>query len=256
MASTTLTEIFGPANNAYFSNANGRFDRLAFFRMQYDLLDKASTHRSARYLTFESLNALRNANGNFAYVGYEDLADVIGRPYQKDEKTQVQEFNPAEHRPTMVFLGLDLEASKRPEAIQLGSYRGVPYFAIDVSPAHYDTFRSGQSEKGRTHVPTRVDLKLPHDESAILSHARSLLDWNARNRFCGACGGRTLSTHGGSKIICPPADAGVPRKTACSTRIGLHNQAFPRTDATVVIAPISADAKRVLLGRGRKWCVF
>ena len=104
-----------------------------------------------------------------------------------------------------------------------------------------------------TLYPTEIDLKLPHDDSAILSHARSMVDWNLRNRFCSACGGRTLSTQGGAKMVCPPADAGVPRKTACPTRIGLHNQAFPRTDPVIVIAPISADSRRVLLGRGKRW---
>ncbi|KAI5362043.1 Putative NUDIX hydrolase domain, NADH pyrophosphatase-like, Zinc ribbon, NADH pyrophosphatase [Septoria linicola] len=251
MAPSTLTEIFGVGNNAYFSN--GKIDRLAFLRTQHELLDKASKHPSARYLTFNELNALRDSDGNFAYVGYDDLKFWIGEPYEKDEKTQIQDFNPAEHHPRLIFLGLDLEAGCKTPAVSLGLYYGVPYFALDVSSSHYDRFKSRQKSQGRTHVPTRVDLNLSHGDSAILSHARSLIDWNTRNRFCGACGGKMLSTHGGSKVVCPPADAGVPRKTACPTRTGLHNQAFPRTDPTVVIAPVAADAKRVLLGRGKRW---
>lgn len=251
MAPSTLTEIFGDGNNAYFSN--GGLDRLAFLRTQNELLDTALMHPSAKILTFENLNGLRDAAGKFHYVGYEDLADCIGRPYCKDGKTQMQDFDPNRHYPLLIFLGLDLEGSSSSNAVQLGSYRGVPYFAVDVTGPHYDSFKAKQAEQGRKHVPTRIDLELPRAESAILSHARSLLDWNNRNRFCSACGGRTLSTHGGAKVVCPPADAGVPRKTACPTRIGLHNQAFPRTDPTVIIAPISADARRVLLGRGRKW---
>ncbi|CAK1364656.1 Peroxisomal NADH pyrophosphatase NUDT12 [Cercospora beticola] len=250
MAPTTLTEVFGLGNNAYFSN--GKIDRLAFLRTQYDLLDKASRHTSAKYLTFNELNALRDSHGNFAYVGYEDVKDLIGEPFAKDEKAQIQSFDPAEHHPRLVFLGLDLEAGCKTPAVTLGMYHGVPYFALDVSSSYYDNFKAKQTEQGRTHVPTRVDLKLTRDDSSILSHARSLLDWNTRNRFCGACGGKTLSTHGGSKIVCPPAEAGVSRR-ACPTRTGLHNQAFPRTDPTVVIAPISADAKRILLGRGKRW---
>lgn len=253
---TTLTEIFGLGNNAYFSN--GKIDRLAFLRSQSDLLDKASKHPSAKYLTFNDLNALRDSNGNFAYSSYEDLKSWIGEPYAQDEKAQIQNFDPKEHYPRLVFLGLDLEAGCKTPAVTLGMYHGVPYFALDVSSSHYNRFRSKQQqqqqETGKAYTPTRIDLTLNHNDAAILSHARSLLDWNARNRFCGACGGKTLSTHGGSKIVCPPADAGVPRTTtACPTRTGLHNQAFPRTDPTVVIAPISADAKRVLLGRGKRW---
>ena len=243
---STLTEIFGDGNNAYFSD--GKVERLAFLRMQNDLLDKASTHPSARYLTFEDLNGLRDKNGDFAYIKYEDLANLIGRPFLKDEKTRIQEFSPNVHTPTLIFLGLDPDGD-----VELGAHQGTPYFALDVTPAHYASFKERQAEMGRKHVPTRIDLKLPHGESAILSHARSLLDWNSRNRYCSACGGRTLSTHGGAKVVCPPADAGVPRQIACPTRIGLHNQAFPRTDPTVVIAPISADARRILLGRGKRW---
>ena len=243
----SLTEIFGHGNNAYFSN--GPITRLSFLRLQYDLLDKASTHPSARYLTFEELNPLRTPEGKLAFLKYDEVADAIGRPYAKDEKTQIAEFDPDAHHPTLVFLGLDLQPSSDPP-VELGSYSGVPYFALDVTGSHYTSFKASNSYK---YTPTRVDLTLPHGESAIYSHARSFLDWNNRNRFCSSCGGRTLSTHGGAKVVCPPTDKGVPRQRACQTRVGLHNQVFPRTDPTVVIAPISADAKRVLLGRGKRW---
>ncbi|ETN45553.1 uncharacterized protein HMPREF1541_09385 [Cyphellophora europaea CBS 101466] len=246
----SLTEIFGQGNNAYFSN--GPITRLSFLRLQYDLLDKASTHASAKYLTFEELNPLRTTDGNLAFLGYNDVADAIGRPYEKNEKAQIAEFDPAAHHPTLIFLGLDLQPSDDTPAV-LGSYSGVPYFALDVTGGHYTTFKGSIASSGHKFSPTRVDLTLSHPESAIYSHARSFLDWNSRNRFCSSCGGRTLSTHGGAKVVCPPADQGVPRQRACSTRVGLHNQAFPRTDPTVVIAPISADAKRVLLGRGKRW---
>ncbi|KAH9845738.1 Peroxisomal NADH pyrophosphatase NUDT12 [Teratosphaeria destructans] len=248
---STLTEIFGDGNNAYFSN--GPINRLAFLRTQHELLDKASTHPSAKYLTFNELNPLRDVDGQFAYLGYMDVKDTIGRPYEKDEKTQVHEFDPNSHHSTIIFLGLDLEGSISNGGVQLGAYTGTPYFAIDVTPAHYSQFKQQQEFQGRKHTPTRIDLSLTRPNSAILSHARSLLDWNNRNRFCSACGGHTLSTHGGAKVVCPPADKGIARPTACATRVGLHNQAFPRTDPTVIIAPISADAKRVLLGRGKRW---
>ncbi|CZT20725.1 related to NADH pyrophosphatase [Ramularia collo-cygni] len=251
MAPSTLTEIFGDANNAYFSNGN--IDRLAFLRMQNELMDKASTHPYAKYLTFAELNALRSSDGSFSYCSYKDVESFIGRPFAQDEKTLIQEFDPAKHNPTLVFLGLDLEGPDRENTVQLGNYSGVPFFALDVSSSHYDALKAKQAEQGKKHVPTRIDLGLARNDSAVLSHARSLLDWHTRNRFCGVCGGRTMSTHGGAKIVCPPADAGVPRKKTCSTRIGLHNQAFPRTDPTVIIAPISSDARRVLLGRGKRW---
>jgi NAD+ diphosphatase len=240
----SLTEIFGRGNNAYFSN--GQVTRLSFLRTQISELDKALTSPTARILTFEDLNPLRGSDGRLAFLKYKDVAQYIGRPYEKDEKTLLAEFDPSVHQPTLIFLGLDLQA---PDG-SFGGYRGVPYFALDVSGRHYDGLR--EVVTGR-YAPTPVDLTLPHDESATYSHARSLLDWNARNKFCSSCGGRTMSTHGGAKVVCPPADNGVPRQHACPTRVGLHNHQFPRTDPTVVIAPISADAKKILLGRGRRW---
>ncbi|KAF2100757.1 hypothetical protein NA57DRAFT_36296 [Rhizodiscina lignyota] len=247
----SLIDIFGRGNNAYFSK--GPISRLSFMRLQNNLLDTASTHTSAKYLTFSELNPLRTQDGRLAFTTYEEVADAIGRPYVKDEKAQIADFDPAAHYPNLVFLGLDLQQGRVDGGPQLGDYTGVPYFALDVTSSHYDTLKTSLASAGLKHTPTRVDLTLPHSESAIYSQARSLLDWNNRNRFCSSCGGRTLSTHGGAKVVCPPADKGVPRQRACSTRIGLHNQAFPRTDPTVVIAPISADSKRVLLGRGRRW---
>jgi NAD+ diphosphatase len=250
---SSLAGIFGQGHNAYFSN--GPITRLSFIRLNHELLDQASSHPGAKYLTFEELNPLRTSEGKLAFNSYEDVADAVGRPYAKDEKTQIAEFNPDEFHPTLVFLGLDLEdkSTSAGKNVQLGQYSGVPYFALDVTSKRYTTFKEAQKANGLEYKPTRIDLTLDHAHSAIYSHARSLIDWNNRNRFCSSCGGRTLSTHGGAKVVCPPADKGVLRQRACPTRIGLHNQVFPRTDPTAVIAPISADAKRVLLGRGKRW---
>lgn len=243
----SLTQIFGQGHNAYFSN--GPITRLSFLRLQHAELDKALTSPTAQILTFEELNPLRSTDGKLAFLGFDDVAESIGRPYEKDEKTRIAHFDPSAHHPTLIFLGLDLQSSGE----SFGEYKGVPYFALDVTGGHYEGVRSAVKANGRQYTPTRVELTLPHDQSAIYSHARSLLDWNARNRFCSSCGGRTLSSHGGAKVVCPPADNGVPRKRACPTRVGLHNHQFPRTDPTVVIAPISADSKRILLGRGKRW---
>ncbi|OCT50741.1 NADH pyrophosphatase [Cladophialophora carrionii] len=275
-ANPSLSDIFGRGHNAYFSN--GPITRLSFIRLNNQLLDRASTHPSARYLTFEELNPLRDPQGKLAFVSYDDVTDAMGRPYAQDEKTQIAAFDPDEHHPNVIFLGMDLEDQTATrteragvgggggEKVQLGEYTGVPYFALDVTSEHYAGFkqrllqRPTTTQAGRSshqlllkHTPTRIDLTLDHAQAAIYSHARALLDWNTRNRYCSSCGGRTLSTHGGAKVVCPPADRGVARPRACPTRIGLHNQAFPRTDPTAVIAAVSADTKRVLLGRGKRW---
>src|SRR5256885_16894920 len=84
---------------------------------------------------------------------------------------------------------------------------------------------------------------------------RALLDWNNRNTFCGTCGHRTLSVHAGAKRACPPTDAAETpnERPACSTRTTLSNLNFPRTDPTIIVAVISHDSKRLLLGRQKRW---
>lgn len=240
---STLTELFGTGNDAYFSN--GPITRLSFLRTQNALLGKASRHPTTKYLTFDNLNPL-SKDGQFVYLGYKDVQDIIGRPYGKDERTLVNEFDPSTHQPALIFLGLDLENQSK--GVRMNNYNGTAYFALDASSPAFDTFKETQALLGHVHHPTRIDLTQPHPASAILSQSRSLLDWNARNLFCSSCGGKTLSTHGGAKVICPPSTG-----RACITRVGLHNQAFPRTDPTAIIAPLSHDARRVLLGRNKRW---
>ena len=42
----------------------------------------------------------------------------------------------------------------------------------------------------------------------------------------------------------------------CATRKGISNVSFPRTDPTVIMAVLSPDSKRVLLGRQKRWPPF
>lgn len=96
--------------------------------------------------------------------------------------------------------------------------------------------------------------------AAIYAEARHLLDWNARNPFCAACGHKTLSVNAGFKRTCPPKDiahtinAATPgERPPCATRTGVSNLCFPRTDPTVIMAVVSADGQRILLGRQKRW---
>jgi NAD+ diphosphatase len=95
-------------------------------------------------------------------------------------------------------------------------------------------------------VATFEDLRrmgglLPPEDAAILAHARGLMHWRARHRFCGVCG-----------ASCTVHDAGhVMHCTGC----GSHH--FPRTDPAVIMLVTHGD--RVLLGqpaRFRDWKIF
>jgi NAD+ diphosphatase len=99
----------------------------------------------------------------------------------------------------------------------------------------------------------------PTTIAAIYAQARVLIDWNTRNRFCGTCGHTTLSVNAGTKRVCPPTDLarlaeGKPaERPPCSTRTAISNLSFPRTDPTVIVAVLSADGQRILLGRSKRF---
>lgn len=93
--------------------------------------------------------------------------------------------------------------------------------------------------------------------AATYAEARQLLDWNARNPFCAACGNKTLSVNAGFKRTCPPADiASQLDRPACATRQGVSNLCFPRTDPTVIMAVVNAKGDKILLGRQKRWPPF
>ena len=228
-------------------------------RTSNELLDKAHKHPSAKYLCMQDLNPLRQTGSALRFVDYAAIQSIVGEPFAKSEKDTISTFDSKSRRPALVFLGFDLETSHQatqstePMSVDLDkTYNGVPYFALDVT--NQDTSEILSSASEASFAPTRVDLTLSYPQSSIYAQARSYLDWHAHSRFCSSCGSPTLAIHGGTKIICPPSDAAssTPRKN-CPARVGLHNTAFARTDPTLITAPVSADQKRVLLGRGKRW---
>merc|ERR1711964_61685 len=166
--------------------------------------------------------------------------------------------------------GLD---EKKKDGFEHGIYKGRPFFAVDVTPrGSVEKEANGVIEAakatGSTFIEGRMHMTLNAPEAAIYAQARALLDWNARNPFCVGCGQPTMSVNAGTKRVCPPTDLSslpnaqggasttleTPReRLACVTRKGISNLCFPRTDPTVIMAVVSHDAKRLLLGRQKRW---
>jgi NAD+ diphosphatase len=68
----------------------------------------------------------------------------------------------------------------------LGRWRERAVFAAELGE---DTPPSGLAEDGRFIDLRAAVATLPADEAAVLAHARAMLHWRARHRFCGFCGG-------------------------------------------------------------------
>ncbi|HEX3984557.1 MAG TPA: NAD(+) diphosphatase [Acidisoma sp.] len=118
--------------------------------------------------------------------------------------------------------------------IFLGLWQRRPVFALDLNH-HEDPLPILPEETGTFADIRRVGSALPADQAAILAHARGLVHWQSRTRFCGICGSP-----------CVPRSAGhVMHCTGCGT------DHFPRSDPAVIMLVVREDS--VLLGHATRF---
>lgn len=75
-------------------------------------------------------------------------------------------------------------------------------------------------------------------------------------QFCPACARPIRSVWAGWKRSCIPGEAGesgLDGTPTCLSRKGVHNFSYPRTDPVVIMAVLSPDNEKILLGRQRSW---
>ena len=246
-------------------------NRVSFLRSDQSFLKAAVEHPSTLFLLFNNLLPLAKAPSELEYVSFKDVKPLIGEtPYSKTEEEMISDFNSTVTIPQLLFLGLD---QTQRSGFEWKYYHGSAYFALDVTPRgtiapDAESIIENLKSRGLQFVSGRMHTSLPASQAAIYAQARALLDWNARNPFCAQCGQPTMSINAGTKRICPPTDMGLlagvtspglevdqkPRaRLDCATRKGISNISFPRTDPTVIMAVLSVDGERVLLGRQKRW---
>ncbi len=76
---------------------------------------------------------------------------------------------------------------------------------------------------------------LPPGEASVLAHARGMMHWRTKHRFCGICGARCEARSAGHTMVC----------TGCKA------QHFPRTDPAVIMLVVRGDA--CLLGHSQRF---
>ncbi|KAF2647633.1 hypothetical protein K491DRAFT_699492 [Lophiostoma macrostomum CBS 122681] len=253
-----LSRKFGKEVANYFSGSP--LNRVSFLRPDHAFLSQALKHPSTSFILFNKLEPLIKSGTELAYANFNEVQPIIGTdPFEKTEADVIKEYNSSTYVPQIVFLGLD----ERKEGFQYKDhYKGQPYFAVDVTPkesvtAAAEALIKDVEGRGLSFSKGRMHLSLPAQEAAIYAEARHLLDWNARNPFCASCGYPTLSVNAGFKRTCPPRDIApsiaTPDRPPCVTRTGISNLSFPRTDPTVIMAVVSADGQRILLGRNKRF---
>jgi NAD+ diphosphatase len=118
------------------------------------------------------------------------------------------------------------------DALFLGRAGGVSAFALDLG--EHAAWPGARLVELRT-----VGGLLPAEEAGLLAYSRGLAFWHQRHRFCGACGGATVSGQGGHVRTCE----------SCGS------QHFPRSDPAVIVLVTHRGAlgERCLLGRSARF---
>jgi NAD+ diphosphatase len=116
----------------------------------------------------------------------------------------------------------------------LGLQGDTAVFTVDVSGVD-DPLPLLPEALGRFEDMRSLAGQLTPDDAAVLAHARGLMHWRVRHRFCGNCGSP-----------CEPRSAG--HAMACMQCGAQH---FPRTDPAVIM--LVHDGDRCLLGHSQRF---
>ncbi|TFY71623.1 hypothetical protein EVG20_g1372 [Dentipellis fragilis] len=173
----------------------------------------------------------------------------------------------------VVFLGLDESNVTTSSALPSSDFskgdpeaaarkvQGTPYFSLDVS--HLDQkdadslLEKPQTDGGRAYyAEARGAIRgMGMLDASLFALGRSMVDWNARNKFCAGCGSSVYSLWAGWKLSCstlrPWADK--TGKEPCITAKGIHNFSHPRTDPVVIMLVVNESGDKILLGHNKNF---
>ncbi|POV96125.1 hypothetical protein PSTT_15827 [Puccinia striiformis] len=102
--------------------------------------------------------------------------------------------------PIVIFLGTDASSEQPDVNKPLQPSHGSPIWAIDVTGIHEKICKTSILGHGKFLDMKKVNLAL--NEANLAAQARAMIDWNARNKFCAACGRPTYSAWAGWKLAC------------------------------------------------------
>ncbi len=119
----------------------------------------------------------------------------------------------------------------------LGLDSDIATFAVDLSKLEDDPARGALAGFGEFRDLRDFGGLMTAPEASLMAHARGLIYWHRRHRFCGVCGSPADISDAGHLRRCGNRSCGVEH--------------FPRTDPAVIM--LVADGDRCLMGRQAEW---
>ncbi|EGO00387.1 hypothetical protein SERLA73DRAFT_180970 [Serpula lacrymans var. lacrymans S7.3] len=262
-------------------------NRLSWLRTSQSFMNAVVASPATRWLLFNGGQPLVSSHPEtnkrtLALLSTKDVKSFLGpEPYfgqaQREGELCAPDVSVLEaariHGPPIVFLGLKETGSASASALPSSDFKdadtavanleGTPYFSVDVADYEEDKINTvlqsieltKNGEKLAFMEPRASMTHLDAFSAGVFAEARSLVDWNQRNKFCAACGSSVYSLWAGWKLSCssllPWSDN--TGKKPCPSGRGLHNFTHPRTDPVVIMCAIDESGDKVLLGRNKKF---
>lgn len=276
-------------NDIYFGKEV--VNRVSFLRENNKFITSAITHPSCRFLLYsrtdplvvkswkERLVVVTNGDGQMSGpekvtkgLSNVTLWNKIIQRWCTDNETENPRLRDDE-QPTIHFLGLEdasvgLDLEKHQHLNLDNRYKGIPYFAVDVTKSPTLTeavlkmiIESTGIDKEDLFFSTsrKHYLKFTESEAALYSHGKMFLDWLNRNLFCPGCGSKVIPIHAGGKIKCTNSKVIGKRhngkdKYECPVKnTATSNVSFPRTDAVIITAVTNKDRSKILLSLNKRY---
>jgi len=189
----------GRQQSNYFCSSP--LDRASELRTDKVWLNDASTSSNTVYILFVRLDlVVRNA-------GKAEDSLLRPRRFAYREIRSVLES----HKPTVVFLGIERASGSNSPPKDSSLKRA--WFAVNVDISE-EALHQLSPDAQLVSIHPRI-LKLVRTEASIAGHARSILAWHDRYRFCPTCGAATEVQAAGYKRVCIKQD--------CRSRTGLQH---------------------------------
>ncbi|WVR09506.1 hypothetical protein IAU60_006574 [Kwoniella sp. DSM 27419] len=238
-------------------------NRVAFQRHSSDAMNRYLTSPEARFIVFKEFKPLvkKDDIGKILYLTREQLGDNLGPEFSSkpgdaapDSAKLYESLRLPQTLPPLVFLGIDDRIAPTSNSSTKTDHlnpAGTPYFALDAGKEDWaSVLEQVQGEWGDARASAAA---MSGWDAAIFAQGRAMVDWNARNKYCPACGTPTYSLWAGWKRNCLSAIQPVEGKEPCFSTKGLHNFAYPRTDPVIIMGILDASGEKMLLGRQKSW---